>query len=289
MKGAQAAILGSGDRLHLHHGPIDLIIGAQQRGRERAFAAAFERFKTILEELVEHLEQHRSQLTTQTALPSNPVAQRMYEAAGRHALQTFVTPMIAVAGAVADEVLAAMLEVGPLRRAYVNNGGDIAVHLEDSAEFSLAMALTDGADLGRVRICGSDGIGGIATSGTRGRSHSFGIADSVTVLAARAAEADAAATLIANAVDLPGRPDIVRRPARELQPDSDLGNRPVVTGVPILGRADCETALRAGRRVAENMLDSGLIKGAALFLQNQNITLGHGFDGRQQRMEFANA
>ena len=47
---------------------------------------------------------------------------------------------------------------------------------------------------------------GIATSGWRGRSFSLGIADAVTVLAATAAEADAAATMIANAVDLPGHP-----------------------------------------------------------------------------------
>ena len=52
---------------------------------------------------------------------------------------------------------------------------------------------------------------GIATSGWRGRSFSLGIADAVTVLAATAAEADAAATVIANAVDLPGHPAIDTR------------------------------------------------------------------------------
>ena len=40
-------------------------------------------------------------------------------------------------------------------------------------------------------------VRGVATSGWRGRSHSLGIADSVTVLAATAAMADAAATVIA--------------------------------------------------------------------------------------------
>ncbi|WP_204349766.1 hypothetical protein, partial [Klebsiella pneumoniae] len=75
-----------------------------------------------------------------------------------------------------------------------------------------------------------DGIGGIATSGAQGRSFSLGIADSVTVLARDAASADAAATLIANAVDL-DHPAIRRRPARNLDPDSDLGDRLVTVGV----------------------------------------------------------
>ena len=66
---------------------------------------------------------------------------------------------------------------------------------------------------------------GVATSGWRGRSFSLGIADAVTVLAATAAAADAAATIIANAVDLPGHPAIARRPASELEDDSDLGDR----------------------------------------------------------------
>ncbi|MCI2394849.1 UPF0280 family protein [Aliiroseovarius sediminis] len=291
MQGAQAAILGSGDRLHLHHGPIDLIIGAEgdePDARKRAFRAAFARFGSVLDGLVEDLAQHRSQLTPQTKLPADPVAQRMYRAAGLHCAQTFVTPMIAVAGSVADEVLAAMLAEVQLGRAYVNNGGDIAVHLECGAEYKVAMAQPDGTDLGRIRFGSADGVRGIATSGAQGRSHSLGIADSVTVLAANAAEADVAATLIANAVDLPDRLDIVRQPASDLQPDSDLGDRPVVTGVPVLGTADCVIALGAGRQIAEGMLDRGLIKGAALFLQNRHITLGQGFDRRQQLTEFEN-
>ncbi len=76
-------------------------------------------------------------------------------------------------------------------------------------------------------IRAEDGIGGIATSGWRGRSFSLGIADAVTVLAETAAAADAAATIIANAVDLPGHPGIVRQPASSLQPDSDLRDLPV--------------------------------------------------------------
>ena len=88
---------------------------------------------------------------------------------------------------------------------------------------------------------------GIATSGRHGRSFSLGIADAVTVLARTASQADAAATIIANAVDLPGHPAIIRCPANELQPDSDLGARLVTRDVGELSRgARSTTALRAG-------------------------------------------
>jgi uncharacterized protein len=76
---------------------------------------------------------------------------------------------------------------------------------------------------GAIEITRDMPVRGIATSGRHGRSLSLGIADSVTVLAATAAAADAAATLIANAVDLPGHAAVRRAPACSLDPDSDLG------------------------------------------------------------------
>ena len=90
---------------------------------------------------------------------------------------------------------------------------------------NLAIAGTGNGMADRITIRSADGVRGVATSGWRGRSFSLGIADAVTVLARTGAEADAAATLIANAVDLPGNPAIKRIPAQELAPDSDLGAR----------------------------------------------------------------
>src|SRR5260370_29537491 len=97
--------------------------------------------------------------------------------------------------------------------------------------------------LGTTTVYSEDLVRGIATSGWRGRSFSLGIADAVTVLAAQAAAADAAATIIANAVDLPGHPAIVRVPARELAPDSDLGDMPVTQGVGELAGEEVNQAL----------------------------------------------
>ena len=54
-----------------------------------------------------------------------PIARAWRKPAGRIA-QCLITPMAAVAGAVAEAVLAAMTAAAPLTRAYVNDGGDIA-------------------------------------------------------------------------------------------------------------------------------------------------------------------
>ncbi len=260
-----------GRRLHLQHGPIDLIIGADG-ARDAAFDLARDRFANILQELVDELPLLRRQVTRSTPVPSGQAARAMHRATLPFC-DIFVTPMAAVAGAVADTILEAM-RAAPLDRAYVNNGGDIALHLTKGASFSMAMARADHADLGRIGILAPDGIGGVATSGRHGRSLSFGIADSVTVLARNAAAADVAATLIANAVDLPGHRAVTRTPASELQPDSDLGDRPVVTGLAALSGREIAQALGAGAKRAEAMLQARKIIGAALFLRGQSRIVG---------------
>ncbi len=269
MTGPVARLL-SGDRLHLQHGPIDLVIGADGQ-RDRAFAAARRRFATVLDELVAELVLLRRPVGEQV---SGSVARRMVAACAPHGPQVFVTPMAAVAGSVADEVLAAMLAEAELTRAYVNNGGDIALHLAQDSRYRAAIARPDGVGLGTVEIAAADPIRGIATSGRGGRSFSLGIADAVTVLARSGAEADVAATLIGNAVDLPGHPAIRRLPAQDLQPDSDLGHRLVTTHVGRLTGAEIASALERGAAAAAKLLASGHILSAALFLGDQSRSLG---------------
>ncbi len=122
-------------------------------------------------------------------------------------------------------------------------------------------------------IDADDPTRGIATSGRHGRSFSLGIADAVTVLARTAAQADAAATIIANAVDLPGHPAIVRCPAQDLQPDSDLGARLVTRDVGELSAREIAAALEAGAACARKLLAAGLIDGAALRLQGETVAV----------------
>ncbi|TPI30758.1 UPF0280 family protein [Mesorhizobium sp. B3-2-1] len=268
MEGPQAHWLQDGKRLHLNHGPIDLIVEAFGEADEcrAAYAQAVARFQTILVELVEELPELR--LPAFFLAPrafAGPTARRM-EAAVMSLAECFITPMAAVAGSVADEMLAALLAGRKLDRAYVNNGGDSALHLDKGTSIGLAVAGTGNGMADRITIRADDGVRGVATSGWRGRSFSLGIADAVTVLARTGAEADAAATLIANAVDLPGNPAIRRIPARDLSPDSDLGARLVTQGVGTLVPDEVARALDNGLAVAEDFRRRGLVAASALFL-----------------------
>src|SRR6185295_4152409 len=167
----------------------------------------------------------------------------------------FITPMAAVAGAVAEEILGAMT-AKQLDRAYVNNGGDIALHLASGEQFTVGLVdRPDRPGLMKTSVIDfDDPARGIATSGRHGRSFSLGIADAVTVLARTAAQADAAATIIANAVDLPGHPAVLRCPAHDLQPDSDLGARLVTRDVGALRAWEIASALDAGADQARRLL-----------------------------------
>jgi ApbE superfamily uncharacterized protein (UPF0280 family) len=272
----------SQERLHLQHGPIDVVLRAWGRGGEvrRAKDAAWERFQTMLAELSTEIGDLRRPMSEAPQVRS-PTAQRMVRACGVFAGH-FITPMAAVAGAVADEVLASMTGVADLDKAFVNDGGDIALHLAEGESMILGIAGGFGRGPapginGALRVQSGDPVRGVATSGARGRSFSLGIADSVTVLAASAAVADAAATLIANAVDL-DHPGIIRAPARTLDPDSDLGDRLVTISAPPLGQADITAALAAGLAAARSFKAQGLIVDAALMLQGEAASLSDHFD-----------
>ena len=265
MNRAVAARLPDG-RLHLQHGPIDLICRAWGTadsihfGYQRAIA----RFDSLLAELVAELPALRSE----NAALYGPIAGIMERAVAPFR-PVFITPMAAVAGAVAESVLATM-ECDATTKAYVNNGGDIALYLTTGQTLDCAIAGTRA----QIRIRAGDQTRGIATSGWRGRSWSRGIADSVTVMAKTASMADAAATMIANAVDLPGHPGIARVPAVDMQADSDLGHRLVTVGVSTLTSQDARRALDQGEAAATRYLKRGLIDSAAIFLQSDLRIVG---------------
>jgi hypothetical protein len=261
---AVAARLSDG-RLHLQHGPIDLIIeafGATDEV-ERAYGQAVDRFGDILSTLVRELPTLRRPVSEAYPLLQGPVARRMAEAVWPHR-SIYITPMAAVAGAVADEMVQALVKDRTLDKAYVNDGGDIAIHLTPGHELRAGIfaAALDGV----ARLTHDRPVRGIATSGRGGRSFSLGIADSATVLAATAAAADAAATLIANAVNI-DHPSIERRPAHDLDPDSDLLDLPVTVAVGALPPAFVEEALDRGAAEARRLRFRGLIEGAALSLR----------------------
>ena len=274
----QIALLPDGKRLHLQDGPIDLVIEAKGTVVEirTAYDAAVQRFTGLLDELCEELTILRRAVDPALCTLKGVVARRMHAAVAPFASDQFITPMAAVAGSVAEEILGAMLAAADLDRAYVNNGGDIALHLNGDEQFSIGlMDRPDRHGLMRIMtVDADDPARGIATSGRHGRSFSLGIADAVTVLARTASQADAAATIIANAVDLPGHPKIIRRPANELQPESDLGARLVTRDVGPLTENEVEAALGAGVACAQQLFAAGLIEGAALRLLGETRVVG---------------
>ena len=263
-------------RWHFQHGPIDLVIAAE--GDAAAVAAAHEaawrRFESVLPELVAELRALRRPIAGPCPL-QGAIARRMWWACHPFHAQ-FITPMAAVAGAVAQELIA-LFACDGIRRAWVNNGGDIALHLAPGASVRVGLF----ADLARFDPTATNlrtdadfvvdstlPVRGVATSGWRGRSFSLGIADSVTVLARSAAQADAAATVIANAVNVQDA-RIERRPANQIKDDTDLGDIEVTVNVPPLEPALVERALLAGQRRARELQRAGLIHAAMLVCQDR--------------------
>ncbi len=270
-----------GNRWHLSHGPIDIVLGAEGEpdAVARAHEVAWQRFCCVLDELVHELPTLRRPVSGTCTL-RGPVARRMWHACEPYKA-SFITPMAAVAGSVAQELIAAY-EGDGIRRAWINNGGDIALHLATYQSVRIGLY----ADLARLsadeiqrgirtdsqfEISSVLPVRGVATSGWRGRSFSLGIADSVTVLARTASQADAAATVIANAVNVVDA-RIARRAACEVKDDSDLGDTPVTVDVPPLEPPLVQRALRAGHACAQTLREAGLIWSAVLVCQNQALT-----------------
>jgi ApbE superfamily uncharacterized protein (UPF0280 family) len=279
---AQRKLLDA-QRWHFQHGPIDLVIRADGEATavEAAHAAAWLRFEQVLPELVQELAQLRLAVPAGNAdCPlQGPVARRMWQACQPFAID-FITPMAAVAGSVAQEIIACYQRPG-IARAWVNNGGDIAMHLSPGQSLKVGLyadiARLDAAQLqdqllldGQFSVDAAMPVRGVATSGWRGRSFSMGIADSVTVLARSAAQADAAATVIANVVHV-NDARVQRAPAASRKDDSDLGQRLVTINVPPLPPALVLQALQAGLAKARALQEAGLIFSAVLVCQQQAL------------------
>ncbi len=276
---AQRTLL-SGNRWHYQHGPIDIILCAEGDGKVIAFAhdALWNRFPTILSELVEELTLLHSSPCTKAINPLSSFTGRLMWDACAPFSDRFITSMAAVAGAVAQTLLP-FFDHERINKVWINNGGDIAFRLQDDAQLRIGAmnnsqptwhTPTPSIDL---LFTADDAVAGVATSGCGGRSFSLGIADSVTVVARTAAMADAAATMIANAVNVDDA-RIVRRPASELKDHSDLGDRLVTVQVPELPRDLIAIALQNGITEASAFLARDLIAGAVLQLQGQTKMIG---------------
>lgn len=114
-----------------------------------------------------------------------------------------IGPMAAVAGVIAKYAVQAMMEAGAAY-AVVDNGGDISLLNDEPIVVGIYAGASPIRDLAFELPGRSTPIGIATSSGTVGPSISFGCADAATVISQDPALADAAATMLGNAVQANG-------------------------------------------------------------------------------------
>jgi hypothetical protein len=254
-------------------GPMTLTVSAWLDGEARPVMAAEAARSALscletLSDFQEFLKMAARPLPSPWKLP--PVVRRAHDAV--RAVSSELTPLAAVAGAVADQVAGTAAELGS-DRAIVNNGGDIALHLGPGTSAVVGIKPMDGENLvGRLTVGSATGVGGVASSGWDGRSLSPGVADLVTVWAESGSLADAAATFLAGSARTDDG-EALRVPAADIDPLSDLGARPVTRSVGTLTRVQKEQALNRSAGVADRLWKTGQIRGCAIWVQGDLFVL----------------
>ena len=251
------------NKLFLRHGPINIVLEAIGIDKDLAYQNVKEYFETILEQLVLDMDLLKKEVVFNRKF-NNKISQSMQDATEKYS-PTFITPMAAVAGSIADNILRVLINDTNLEKAYVNNGGDVSFYLNKNQIMKSSLAAIPNM-IAEIKY--KDKSRGIATSGWRGKSFSRGIADSVTVLADNAAMADAAATMIGNAVDIYNHPKIKKRPANEIYEDSDLNNLLITFEVGNLTKFEIKEALKNGYQTALQYVENDLINTALIQLSD---------------------
>ena len=259
------------DRIFLDYGPVHMMLTAGADGRvmtsELRQAAGYAIIK--LKELAEVQNLAKDIRTVSSPdLTGVPLPLKLMVEAVKAAGDETLTPMAAVAGTFADMVADLLVTKGA-SKVLINNGGDIAIRLAEGEK--TRVGLTPDIDATSfthmISLVGQDGIGGVATSGLGGRSFTKGIAGAATVLARTARVADACATVIANhcfAED----PGIIRLPAEEIDPNTDIPGHLVTVRLERLKPETKEKALANALAKAKELVNAGVIHGAVIFLDS---------------------
>lgn len=257
----------------VHSGPMLMSIFVSNGGKPNTYLAKEGARKAL--EVLEALAKFRNVITRNVgeidlseSLP--PIVEKMVFASRKFGDPT-VTPLIAVAGAGADEVADFVLSTGQANKIVVNNGGDIAIRLKDdeSARVGIKTDLTDRAVTHVMAVTVSSKIGGVATSGFGGRSFTRGVANAAVAIANDATSADVAATLVGNATDVES-PSVRKVLAKELYEGTDIPNLSVTKAIGRLEKWEVEEALNRGMQKAETFQERGLIRGVFLVVKDQH-------------------
>jgi ApbE superfamily uncharacterized protein (UPF0280 family) len=250
-------------------GPMRLIIRAWNENQPQLKLARRAAEKSIL--CLERIARYRTVLSQPfpeiKALPNETLAREMIGSVGAVG-DADLTPLAAVAGTIADAVADWLFDQG-MPRVIVDNGGDIAVRLADGETATVGIRPTISSPLIShvIELDSGSSNWGVTTSGVGGRSFTRGIASAVTVLAAKASMADAAATAVANACFVEDD-NIVRLPAETIEPNTDITGLDVTAQVGPLSAAKVSAALKAAQRKTEYLTQKGVIIGAFIAFEN---------------------
>lgn len=271
MKDDAVRILASG-QVFYDYGPVSMVVSAKRGGMDdtELCRSAFPVIEACLGELHDSLEELRR-------YPPEVEPERLSGTAlvmARAVLATgdpYLTPMAAVAGSLSDAV-ADYLQAQGAEKAVANNGGDAAVRLGEGESLSLGVVYDiRGTGVDQV-VCltSAKGIGGVATSGLGGRSLTTGIASGVTAFSKRCADADALATLLADRSYIDS-PAVHTQMAGTLDPDSDIADLQVVTGLKPLSDEEKARALEQVMAEAELQFRSGNLLACIATVQGSTI------------------
>ena len=252
-------------------GPATLVIAGEKGGEafpfeRRQIEAYVGRILHDIREALPILRQKAYRIKKIDYLPEP--ARRMIRAV-KAVDEATLTPMAAVAGAVADLVREYLSSSGEIDLLSVNNGGDISVGNRSGRPMRIGIGdIGTGAPTPYVlKVEGMNSFG-VATSGFGGRSFTLGLADIVSVMADSAALADAAATLIANRTNVEAT-GVVRRRARELDPLTDIPDELVTVERGCLDAEAVMAAVRNGREEAARLKSAGVIRDAVIILKGR--------------------
>lgn len=258
-------------KLLVDYGPISMVIEAYRNGEplDEAIRAGGQTAVLKLQELTRVLEIAKTPVPLLDYKKEYPsVLIRMIEAV-KATGEPDVTPMAAVAGTIADEVLNTLIHNGATR-AMVNNGGDIAIRVgfEKSIRVGVITDLLAGQVSHYIELKDQHRVGGIATSGMGGRSFTKGIASAVVVMAKTAAQADACATMLANTINA-DHPEIIRTQAELIDPQTDIKGQQVTVKVGELDDNTIKHALQAGQHKFFQYKERGLLLGVIMAVKGR--------------------
>ncbi len=254
-------------------GPVTLVLKGEKGGEDYRFdrasvTARVEAILTDIRECLPVLKQRAWRIKNTTSL--TPVARKMIEAAKSVDAEA-LTPMAAVAGAVADE-LKEYLKKEDLDFISVNNGGDVAIYNRRHKPVSISIGdIRRNSPTSYVLRVEELTDFGVATSGFGGRSFTLGLADMASVVASSAPVADAAATFICNSTNVE-EASIVRRKAAEIDPLTDIPEEMVTVHIGDLSPESVREALAHGEEVAKRLKREGKITEAVILLRRDMAT-----------------